>query len=70
MDETYRMLGREHELELERDAQKWRRAEEARRGRRLTMNEATARGLPKKTIRLSVGRALSVVRHGPAPRAS
>ncbi len=30
MDETYRMLGREHEADLERDAEKWRHAAEAR----------------------------------------
>ena len=30
MDETYRMLGREHEADLEREALKWRRAAEAR----------------------------------------
>jgi len=30
MDETYRMLGREHEADLEREAQKWRRADEVR----------------------------------------
>jgi hypothetical protein len=30
MDETYRMLGREHEADLERDALKWRRAAELR----------------------------------------
>jgi hypothetical protein len=30
MDETYRMLGREHEADLEREAQKWRRAAEVR----------------------------------------
>jgi hypothetical protein len=29
-DETYRMLGREHEADLERDAAKWRLAAEAR----------------------------------------
>ena len=29
-DETYRMLGREHEVDLERDARKWRRAAEVR----------------------------------------
>jgi hypothetical protein len=29
MDETYRMLGREHEADLEREAFKWRRAAEA-----------------------------------------
>ena len=32
-DHTYRMLGREHEADLERDAQKQRRAAEARAGR-------------------------------------
>lgn len=32
MDETYRMLGREHEADLERDALKWRLAQEARSG--------------------------------------
>jgi hypothetical protein len=31
MDETFRMLGREHELDLARDAEKWRRAAEGRR---------------------------------------
>jgi hypothetical protein len=30
MDETYRMLGREHEADLEREAQKRRRATEVR----------------------------------------
>ena len=30
MDETYRMLGREHEADLERDAEKWRLAAAAR----------------------------------------
>jgi hypothetical protein len=30
MDETYRMLGSEHEADLEREAQKWRRAAEVR----------------------------------------
>jgi hypothetical protein len=30
MDETYRMLGREHEADLEREAIKWRRAAELR----------------------------------------
>jgi hypothetical protein len=34
MDETYRMLGKEHEADLEREAQKWRRAAEARGKRR------------------------------------
>jgi hypothetical protein len=30
MDELYRMLGKEHEADLERDALKWRRAAEVR----------------------------------------
>ena len=30
MDETYRMLGREHEADLEREALRWRRAAEVR----------------------------------------
>jgi hypothetical protein len=30
MDETYRMLGKEHEADLEREAVKWRRATELR----------------------------------------
>jgi hypothetical protein len=34
MDEMYRILGREHEADLERDALKWRRASEARAARR------------------------------------
>jgi hypothetical protein len=34
MDEMYRMLGREHEADLEREARKWQRATEARVGRR------------------------------------
>ena len=30
MHETYRMLGKEHEADLEREAEKWRRAAEVR----------------------------------------
>jgi hypothetical protein len=30
MDEMYRMLGREHEADLEREARKWERAAEVR----------------------------------------
>jgi len=33
MDEMYRILGREHEADLEREAVKWRRAAEARSAR-------------------------------------
>ena len=34
MDEMYRMLGKEHQADLEREAQKWRRAAEVPRRRR------------------------------------
>jgi hypothetical protein len=34
MDETYRMLGRELEADLKRDADRWRLAAEVRRQRR------------------------------------
>ena len=34
MHETYRMLGKEHEADLEREAEKWRRAAEVRGQRR------------------------------------
>jgi hypothetical protein len=34
MDETHRMLGKEHEADLEREAEKWRRAAEFRAQRR------------------------------------
>jgi hypothetical protein len=34
MYETFRMLGKEHEADLERDALKWRRAAEVRGSRR------------------------------------
>lgn len=34
MDETYRMLGREHQADLEREALKWQRAAEVRGRRR------------------------------------
>jgi len=34
MHETYRMLGREHEADLVREAAKWQLADEARRAKR------------------------------------
>lgn len=33
MDEAFRMLEREHEADLEREARKWQRADEVRRTR-------------------------------------
>jgi hypothetical protein len=43
MDETYRMLGREHEADLEREALKWRRAAEVRQPRREIRRAARGR---------------------------
>jgi hypothetical protein len=43
MDETYRMLGREHEADLEREAQKWRRAAEVRGQRRPARDRSASR---------------------------
>jgi hypothetical protein len=34
MDEAFRILGREHEADLEREALKWQRADEVRRALR------------------------------------
>lgn len=51
MDETYRMLGREHDAELEREAARRRLAEQLPRSRRfrrrsvLTVATAALRGL-------------------------
>ena len=42
-DETYRMLGREHEADLELEAAKARLAAEARRGRRALLPPAGTR---------------------------
>jgi len=39
MDETYRMLGREHEADLEREAERWRLANQAREPRRASRVE-------------------------------
>ena len=49
MDEIYRMLGREHEADLERDAEKWRRAAEARRQGRTS--ELTSKGNRRRKAR-------------------
>jgi hypothetical protein len=38
MDEMYRMLGKEHEADLEREARKWQRALEVRGRRRAPAN--------------------------------
>lgn len=41
MDEMYRMLGREHEADLEREARTWRRADVARRLRHVPAPAST-----------------------------
>jgi hypothetical protein len=49
MDETYRMLGKEHEADLEREAEKWRRAAEVRgqRSAAVPVPRMQARGKPR-----------------------
>lgn len=60
MYETYRMLGREHEADLEREAQKWQRAAEARGPRR---HRAPARVIlrQRKSIYFALGRVTAFV---------
>jgi hypothetical protein len=56
MDEQYRMLGSEHDAQLEREARKWQRADEARRSRPARADKADASrrgeatGLPRGRI--------------------
>jgi hypothetical protein len=50
MDEMYRMLGKEHQADLEREAQKWHRAAEVRGQRRAPA------GLPRVQTRWKPGR--------------
>jgi len=54
-DETYRMLGKEHEADLERDARKWRRAAEARAGR------TVAAAAPRKPRRIARSRIVALL---------
>jgi hypothetical protein len=60
MDETYRILGKEHEAELEREAQKWRRADEVR-GRRRPSASAPAEQKGSTRLRVVTGRLLMFV---------
>jgi len=65
MDETYRMLGREHEADLERHADKWRHAAEARESRRapgLAPNTS-----PQPRSRSSIGARIAALRARGAP---
>ncbi len=49
MDEIYRMLGGEHQADLEREAETWRRAKELRTCNSATVspNEDTLRSIPR-----------------------
>jgi hypothetical protein len=58
MDETYRMLGREHEADLERDAQKFRRADEVRASGRASAPSADER---RKRERLVPARVVALL---------
>ncbi len=59
MDEMYRMLGREHEADLEREARKWERAAEVR-GRR----PAPESGRPRMRLRFVPARLTAFLLHG------
>src|SRR5919108_6414281 len=58
MDETYRMLGREHEADLEREAAKWRLADQARKRREKAGSGLLQRLIPRAPSR--PGRTLFV----------
>jgi hypothetical protein len=59
MDEMYRMLGREHEADLEREARKWERAAEVR-GQR----PAPDSGRRRKRLRFVPARLAALLVHG------
>jgi hypothetical protein len=60
MDETYRMLGREHEADLEREALKWRRAAEVRQ-RPGADAAAPHTDQPPKRVHLALARVAAFV---------
>jgi hypothetical protein len=60
MHETYRMLGREHEADLERDAAKWRLAAEAR-AQPTAPEAAPAAMRPSRTRRFSLASLVRLV---------
>jgi hypothetical protein len=59
VDETFRMLGKEHQADLERDALKWRRAAELRRSPAAPKSER-----PPKFERLTATRAATLLVRG------
>jgi hypothetical protein len=65
MDETYRMLGREHQADLEREALKWQRAAEVRGRRRAPVTPDIVQQL--KRVQVVVARFAAFV--GRAARA-
>ena len=68
MDETYRMLGKEHEADLEREAEKWRRAAELKRGSRTRPSGAATPNVRRRRKRLHVAFARLAARAGLATR--
>lgn len=67
MHEMHRMLGREHEADLERDAKKWRLAAEVRREPSATpgapKTPASQRSRRSPSLVRMLGFVLSQVRH-------
>jgi hypothetical protein len=68
MDETFRMLGREHQADLQREVERWRLADEARRPRnrwfRLKIDRTPK---PRNVIREVIGRRAEPGARQPAP---
>ena len=60
MDEMYRMLGREHQADLKRDADKWRRAAEARE-RPIANAAAPHNGRLQRRVHLALARVAAFV---------
>jgi hypothetical protein len=60
MDQAFQMLGREHEADLEREAEKWHRADAVRRASRAPAAASDhARG--RKRVRFIAARAVGFI---------
>jgi hypothetical protein len=68
MDEIYRMLGSEHEADLEREAQKRRRATELKGASGAQRSAAAVPNVVRRRKRLHVALARVVARVGLSPR--
>jgi hypothetical protein len=68
MDEIYRMMGREHEADLEREAQTRQRAAELEGGSSAQRSAAAIPSVVRRRKRLHVVLARAVARAGLAPR--